>query len=188
MDELIDAVARTMTAAPQPEAFRDEVLARLDRRRTRDRWPAMSGALAAAAVLLVVAMTAASVAIRVSRLSTPELPGVSAPVSFAGDPAAIGAPTEDASAWLALEAAAALRAWTEARPTARPSMDAAPALTAEETAWFARAIPALAEPPPLDVAAIQPTSLTRPLLVIEPMTPAPLALRPLGAGRAGGRR
>ncbi|MEZ5318480.1 MAG: hypothetical protein R2752_13855 [Vicinamibacterales bacterium] len=74
-------------------------------------------------------------------------------------------------------------------PAPRPiDTIAPPEPSAAERAWEARAVPALADPDPVTIVAIQPAPPEIPLLGVTPLATAPLVMPPVGGGAPRDRR
>ena len=162
----IDTVARQMTERASTSDLRASVLARLEPRRPgRAIW----WLVPAAAVTALALVTAPSM---LRRLMAPESGAPSAAstsrIATHAVPAAAPAPAPD-------EIARDVRA--AGRPAGRPVSPA-------QTAWRARAIPALQAIEALSFSTIQPDVLSIPQLEVKPLVTAPIDT---GAGDGGSR-
>ena len=161
--ELIDDVAREMTAIHTMPPVRARVLARLDTVR-RTPVPYFTWATAGAALLIVCVMVIPMRPPSATRVSM----GPAAPTARAADTttgAASGAP-----------------ATTLAAANQVSVLKSAPSGANEETPaeaeWRARRIASL---PAIDAGAIQPGTLDLPLLSMAPVTTAPIVMTPLSS-------
>lgn len=151
--ELIDHVARQMTAHAPAADLRARVLDRLaDRRRA---WTGFRLQLAAAGVVLVALSAAAGPVRDWMSLETPTVTVAASPAASA--PGATGA---------AEIAGAASVTGHARRSVRRPS--------ASEVAWLERAVPALAEVDALVMIDIGPAALVVRALDLKPLTTEPI--------------
>jgi hypothetical protein len=163
IDQIIDAVAREMTAG-DPPALTAAILPRLRPRRslTWRVWVPVAGALAVAAVAVVIALNPSL------RVVTPMI-SRAAPTTAVASATHPSAARESAPSEPSARAAHAIRAASE------------PAATPASTDFGLPALPALA---PLDTATaspIQPEPLAITQLVVQPMKElAPLTIPALG--------
>ena len=169
VDDLIDRVARELTAAEPTPALAEQVRARIatmPQERSWSSWTGPLAGLAAAAAAVIVAAT----------LLRPanDLPTVAAPVSVV-----------DGTAGAALAVAAAPEPPAAVTSADRPSRRREPIVDSVEAAWRARAIAALAAPTPIVIEGIQPPALSIPLMEVEPLTTPPIEIAPVGS--SGGR-
>jgi hypothetical protein len=171
VDDLIDRVARDLTAGEPSAALSREIqtrIAALPRRRPWPWWAAPAVGLAAAAVVVAVISRPRSH----QDATALQMP---APVRAASvdPPAAIAVAIQTASDPSATSPAIARRR------TAR-----APAPNPVLTAWQERAVTALPGVPPLVIDRIQPSDLSIPLMEVEPLGTAPLSV-PAGSSSGG---
>ena len=170
-EDLIDLVARDLTASPVPDLAR-AVSARLATAPQQRAWPWRYATLAAlstaAAVIAVLALRPAS--------QNPLPNVVSAPPAAAS--AAVAPPVSTTNAMVGAGAGSA---------APRPARRSVPvrAISQVEAEWRARAVAALEPAPPLTIDRIQPDQLTIPLMEIAPIATPAIELPPVGS--AGGR-
>ena len=174
-DDLIDRVARDLTAAPAPDLAR-AVRARIaatppfgavQGQRTW-HWRVATGA---------VVLAAAVIAVLVPR-SAPVAPAAIVAVAPPAAPPAVSVPS---GADPGMSAASTPPACPEpCRKAARVRP-----ITQVEAEWQSRAIAALVPSAPLTIDPIQPDRLTIPLMQLEPLGTTPIELTPVGS--AGGR-
>ena len=169
VDDLIDRVARDLTAGEPPAALSREVrtrIAALPRRRPWPWWAAPAAGLVAAAVVLL--------AIALPRPQS-QPPAVPRP---ANAQIASGARTDLVSTPLESTPAA------PARSPRRPRRSSTPAPNPVLAAWQERAVTALPGVQPLLIDRIQPSDLSIPLMEVEPLGTAPLSV-PAGSSSGG---
>ena len=163
---LIDDVARRMTDVAPPAGLRDRVVARLADRPAP--WRPWLSVVAAAAIIAVVA--GVTVARRTPQRST------SLPLA----PASPAVASNTTSAPLVSATITATR--VSKKRAAKSEV-----ISAAETAWRARAIPAIAAAPALVATDIQPETLSLSLLELKPLVTEPVIVAPIGADASGGR-
>lgn len=179
-ESLVDRVARDMTAADPRAGVSDRVMAAIGPRRGRGLSRVVVP-LGAAAAIAAVAILAPRGLQRVTPV--PARPSSLADAGAAATPTAslaVSGSTIPDDLGLRVPAAPDARPATRAR---RPDVR----LSAAEVEWLSRAVPALAQPAPLDLTPIQPDRLAIPLLTVEPLATEPLVLPPLDR-RPGDRR
>lgn len=182
LDAAIDAVAREMTRGETP-SMRAAVLARLldEPRRAEWRW---FPAIAAAAVAIVLA-TAVVAITSMDRAMAPDTPLTA--IATSSTTIAAAEPLRPIVAPLAVEDARVDPMPAATHQPDTPAFDELP-LSATETAWLERALPALTAQAPLALDVIQPQTVEITLLGMTPLEPAPLAMAPLNIRRAGDPR
>ena len=163
-DDLIDLVARDLTATPAPDLAR-AVRARIAATPERHVWPRRLATLtlisATAVIVVLVLRTSPAPPTSIVAVAPP-----AAPSPYAASPAA--------------PAATGTRSTSRACPEPCRRAARVRPITQVELEWQSRAIPALVPSAPLTIDPIQPDRLSIPLMQVEP-----IELTPVGA--AGGR-
>jgi hypothetical protein len=161
-DHLIDDVASGLTMVESAPAMRGRVLAAIGRAGGSPRGRAWS----------IVAAASATAALAVGGVLWQRAPEAPTDASIARTAAAppVGS---------ALSAPAPEPVYVSAAPPSVRRARGPATPTAQELAWQARAVPALAPPPPLVVETNQPAAVEIPLLDVGPLVTDPLEMAPL---------
>lgn len=165
-DALIDIVARQMTEGDAPSDFRARVVAGLTVARPAGWLRAAMPAAAAAALVFAWLL---------GRAPGPRLP-IDLPMPKQAFATAAASPLPNATAM-------------SARSTVRSarSSDAVVSvpMSAEELAWWSRAVPPLPAADPLVLSAIQPSALSIAPITVDPIVSERIALTPIDSSPGG---
>jgi hypothetical protein len=173
-DELIDDIARRMTAGSERPALRDRVMARMEVEASPIRWALIAPAAAGAAVVFMVWLAGMPPAGSSPRDVSPVPPQVvTESPSGRGSSHMPGATSLEATNARPLRAATGT---TEAADVARSDL-------VEERSTDAPGripvLPALTRPAPIVIAGVASTAVTMPPLAVQPVKTSRLAIEPL---------
>lgn len=175
----IDAIAREMTQGDPGPGFDGRVMTRLEPRASAGAWLASGRSMRWAAAVVLLALGATWIAtMREGAVPVRE-------AMVAGSPAPVNTPTLSSAL---LDDAPAAPARGPAPGPDRAAVAMVPELSKAEAEWLSRRVPELTTPARVTIESIQPTDAAIPLLEVTPLTPARVALRPLGETNPGAVR